>query len=247
VYNAKEAMNRLNLPSTTFYRKVREGKIPYKGRRPSMRFPKEAIDTMAELKYAKAGIIKPTFKQSTLADEWTKEEFSRQVHSVDDIIPFKTLVTLRDINEKISMQVNEGAKILGWTTFLPLEEGIILELVEGKRKHKDIPPQAVRKWEDTQISVYISTLEAVQSTNNTRDKVAAAFLIRKAIKWALTIREESDIKNWYAIATSRQGQAILEALGFTHTTTLDGGQRKGFKLNDQSKPSKLLKSFLRKR
>jgi predicted DNA-binding transcriptional regulator AlpA len=244
VYNAREAMHKLKLSTTTFYRRVNEGKIPYyKGRKPKL-FPKDAIDAMADLEAPEIN-DKLTFQLSTVADLWAKQEIIYQTYGIEDPVPFKTVITWRKVNAKISMRVNEGEKILGWTIFLPLEEDMILELIEGKKQEKDIPPQAVKKWEDTQISVYISTLEAIPSSDNTRDKVVAAFLIRNTIRWALTLMKQCDIKNWYAIATSREGQAILDALGFKHITNLDGGKRKGYKLNDLSRPAKLLKAFLR--
>ncbi len=45
-YTAKEAMAVLKISSSTFYRRVRDGEIPYEAGRP-MRFPKFAIDTLA--------------------------------------------------------------------------------------------------------------------------------------------------------------------------------------------------------
>jgi len=245
VYNAKEAREKLNLPTTTFYRKVNEGKIPYIKYKHKL-FPKEAIDAMADLKASKEKKDGITFQLSTLADVWTKQEIIRQKRGVEDTVPFKTVLAWREVNDQISMQVNEGKTILGWTTFLPLDEELVLELVTGKRQERDIPPEAIKKWDDLEISVYISTLEAVGSSKATRDKTIAAFLIRKTIKWALALMNDCDIKNWYAIATDKQGQEILEALGFKQVTTLDGGTRTGYKLTDLSRPSKLLKYFLRK-
>jgi Helix-turn-helix domain len=244
-YNAKEAIEKLKLPTTTFYRKVREGEIPHKGQRPNMRFPKEAIDAMAEIETEEEENNKLAFKLSTIADAWTKQEITRQPYADEDAVPFKTVLAWRKRNDEISMQVNEGNKILGWTTFLPLEEEIIIDLVEDKMREKDIPPQAVKKWEDRGISVYLPIIEVVPSGNEERDKEVGAFLLRKSIKWALTLTVQHDIKNWYGIGTSPQGQAILEALGFKQINSLEGGERKGYKLEDISKPSRLLKTFLK--
>jgi hypothetical protein len=245
-YNAKEAMGKLKLPTTTFYRKVKEGAIPYKGQRPRMRFPKEAIDAIAEIESASEEATDNTliFKPPTVSDIWTKHEITKCIYSEKDMLEFKTVLAWRKRNEEISMQVNEGTKILGWATLLPLEEEIIAELIEDKMREKDIPVQAIRKWEEPQISVYIPSIEIVPALKAQIAKSIAAFLLRKTIKWALTLRTEHDIKNWYAIGTSPEGQAILEALGFAQINSLGEGKRKSYKLDEISKPSELLESFL---
>src|SRR5437763_16262580 len=111
-YNAKEAMDILKLPTTTFYRKVKEGHIPYKGRRPHMRFPKEAIDAIAEIDSEDETVDELLFKASTRADTWTKQEIIKKIYGVEDTVPFKTVLAWRKRNEQIFMQVNKGHKIL---------------------------------------------------------------------------------------------------------------------------------------
>ncbi len=246
-YNAKEAMNILKLPSTTFYRKVKEGAIPYRGRKPNMRFPKGAIHAIAELKAEKKEVDKLTFKRATVAAIWDRRDTTEQPDNNEDTVPFKTVLAWRERNKDIYMQVSEGKNTLGWTAFLPLEEQIVLELIENKRQEKDIPPEAIRKWSAEQISVYIFTLEVLPSSDEIRDIEVAAFLIRKTIKWALTLKERYDIKNWYAVAPNRQSQAILTALGFKEISSSDGGKKKVYKLETMVRPAKLLKNFLRKR
>jgi hypothetical protein len=243
-YNAKEAMGKLKLPTTTFYRKVKEGEIPYKGQRPHMRFPKEAIDAIAELESEETS-NELVFKPSSIADLWNKQEIIEHTYGKENVVEYKTVLSWRKRNEEISMQVNEGKKLLGWTMLLPLEEEIILQLLQEKLREQDIPPQAIRKWEDSQISVFISTLEVIETLNVKRDREVAALLIRRTIKWALSLMEQYDIKNWYAIGRSPEGQAILEALGFKQISNSDRGRRKCYKLEDTSKPTKLLRAFLR--
>ena len=245
-YNAKEAMEILKLPTTTFYRKVKEGQIPYKGQRPHMRFPKEAIDAIAEIESEGETVDTLLFKISTNSDIWTKRDIVKKLSGVPEALPFKTVLAWRKRNEKIFMQVNKGSKILGWTAFLPLEEDLILELIEEKMKEEDIPPQAGKKRGDPQISVYIPMLEVFDTLNDAIDKAIAAFLISQTVNCALDLRVQYDIKNWYGIGTGQAGQDILEALGFKPITHLDGGKRKGYKLEDDAKPSKLLKRFLRR-
>lgn len=242
-YTAKEAMQILKKSSTTFYREVQEGKIPHKGKRPNMRFPKEAIDALAELE-AKEEEPKLLFKLSTIADAWTKQEITRQPYPDEDAVPFKTVVAWRKANDEISMHVECKGKILGWTTFLPLDENISKALINDQIKEKDIPVTSIKKWSDRNISVFIPIIEVVPSGNQKRDKVVGAFLIKKTIQWAISLMIQYDVKSWYANGVSPEGQAILEALGFTQVTSFDNGERKGYTLVGNFTHARLISQFV---
>lgn len=244
-YNAKEAMTKLKLPTTTFYRKVKEGHIPYKQKKPLL-FPKEAIDAIAEVDAEDKKPDKLLFSVAPRGPLWKKREILQQNYGVEDAVPYKTVLKWLKKNDEIFMQVNKGEDILGWIAFLPLEEEIIAALTEDKMKEADIPPKALQKWDDPQISIYISSLQVVESDNVTHDKVFAAFLIRNAIKRALTLIDQYDIKNWYGISRNPASQAILEALGFKQIASLDGGKRRVYRLDSLVRPSRLLKYYLRK-
>src|SRR5712692_1870093 len=244
-YTANEAMQILRKPSTSFYREVREGRIPHKGKRPNMRFPKEAIDALAEVDSTSEEDEKLTFTHSTIADAWTKQEITRQPYGDEDAVPFKTVLEWRKRNDDISMHIEEKKKILGWTTFLPVDENVIIDLIEDRIREKDIPPQSVKKWTDKQLSVYIPIIEVLPSNNEERDKRVGAFLLRKSIKWAMMLMIQYDIKNWYGIGTTPEGQAILEKLGFKMLTNLSEGHRKGYTLESKAEPVRLLTLFLR--
>ncbi len=243
-YTAKEAMQILKKPSTTFYREVKEGKIPHKGKRPHMRFPKEAIDILADVQAGEEEKETLTFTLSTIADAWTKQEITHQPYGDEDAVPFRTVLEWRKRNDEISMNVKKDEAILGWVTFLPLEEGIIIELLHDRLREKDIPPQSVRKWTDKQLSVYIPIIEVVPSGDSEQDKEIGAFLLRKTIKWAVTLMVQHDIKNWYGIGTTSEGQAILESLGFKLLTNMEEGKRKGYVLESTTKPVRLISLFL---
>ncbi|MDQ2887588.1 MAG: helix-turn-helix domain-containing protein [Chloroflexota bacterium] len=244
-YTAKEAMQLLRKPSTSFYREVREGRIPHKGKRPNMRFPKEAIDALAEVDATEEEDEKLRFIHSTLADAWTKQEITRQPYGDEDVVPFKTVLEWRKRNDDISMHVEEKKRILGWTTFLPLDENVILDLIHDRIREKDIPPQAIKKWTDEQLSVYIPIIEVLPSDNTERDKKVGAFLLRKSIQWAVMLMIQYDIKNWYGIGTTLEGQAILEKLGFRTLTNFSEGHRKGYMLESKAQPVRLIHMFLR--
>jgi excisionase family DNA binding protein len=243
-YSAKEAAKILRLPTTTFYRKVHDGHIPYAGKNPYV-FPKDAIDAIAELDKEAQEADKLEFKVSPRGDLWKKRQIAEQAHGIEDPLSYKTALAWQKRNDEIFMQVSQGENILGWVTFLPLAEEISIALTEGKMKEEAIAPEAIKAWDDPQLSVYISGLEVAQTTDETKDKVVAAFLIRNSIKWALTLIEQYDIQTWYGIGTNAVSQTILEALGFKQITSMNGGKRKGYRLENLTRPSKLLRAFLR--
>ncbi len=243
-YTAKEAMQILGKPSTSFYREVREGRIPSKGKRPNMRFPKEAINALAEVGASDEEEDKLIFALSTIADAWVKQEITLQPYEDEDVVPFKTLLEWRRKNDEISMNVKEGNKILGWTTFLPLDETTILDLLYNRMKEKNIPPHAIKKWTEKQISVYIPIIEVISTKDIERDKEVGAFLLRKTIQWATALMRQYDIKNWYAIGVTPEGQAILERLGFQLLTNLEDGKRKGYILENKAEQVRLISRFI---
>jgi hypothetical protein len=244
-YSAKEAMELLKEPSTSFYRKVKDGKIPHKGKRPNMQFPKEAIDALVEIGTEDEGSNGLSFGLSTIADAWTKQEITRQPYADADAVPFKTVLAWRRRNDEISMHVKEGSKMRGWTTFLPLDEKVAMALLEDRIREKDIPLESIKRWHDKGLSVYVPIIEVVPTGNIERDKEIGAFLIRNTLRWAIRLMFQCEIKNWYAIGSSQEGQTILESLGFDLITNLENGERKGYILQSNSVPVKALRSFLR--
>lgn len=244
-YDAKQAMEILKKPNTTFYREVKQGKIPYIGKRPNMRFPKEAIDALAEVGLEEDDNEKLIFEKSTIADAWTKQEITRQPYADEDAVPFKIILEWRKRNDDISMHIKDGNKIVGWTTMLPLDEKVIQLLIEDKIREKNIPFQAIRRWTDRKLSVYIPIIEVIPSGNAQRDKERGSFLIRHSIKWALTLALQHDIKNWFGIGATPEGQAILETLGFEQINSLYEGERKGYVLHGLVKPARIISRTLK--
>ncbi|MBE3561290.1 MAG: helix-turn-helix domain-containing protein [Ktedonobacteraceae bacterium] len=244
-YNAKEVAKLLKISVPTVYRKARAGDIPFTGKRPNLRFPKEAINILAEvnLQDEEPGL---TFTLSTIADAWTKQEITRQPYGEEDAVPFKTILEVRKRNDEISMNVKLGNRILGWVTFLPLEENIILDLIHGQIKEKDIPPQAIKRWSEPYLSVYIPVMEVIPSSNAQRDKEIGAYLLKRSIKWAITLTIQHDIKNWYAIGATPEGQAILESLGFEQIASLGNGQKQGYRIETRARPVRIISLFLEK-
>ncbi|SRR5216110_221766 len=239
-YTAKEAMEILGKPQATFYREVKAGLIPHKGKRPNMRFPKEAIDALADLGPIEEENHEPSFNPITIAELWEAIEISTSPYGEENNVPFKTVMEWKKVNNELGMSMKENNQLVGWVTFLPLDEKVAIAIIKDHMKEKDISPKFVRKWTEPKISVYIPVIEIVPSGNRHKDVRRGTFLLRKTLKWAITLAIQHDIKNWYAFGATPDGQAILETLGFTTIHETENGKEKGYVLENITKPVRLI-------
>ena len=253
-YTLEEARKILGMKKSKFYDEVEAGRIPFElppGKRIGMRFPKEGIDTLAKRERRKRShrqAVHLTFEPSTTADIWTAVNNARQLYRLDDVISFERALEWRDFNPDISMSVKQGKLLAGMVTYLPLEEQAILALLRDDMRERDIPDQAIQQWTDPQISVYVAGIASVKTEEEDKqvDSLRGRFLLRNAIKWAITLTTQYDIKNWYSIGVTPEGQAIAEALGFQEILSLEDGKRKGYMLNSLlTRPTKLVWRYLR--
>ncbi|HLG61475.1 MAG TPA: helix-turn-helix domain-containing protein [Ktedonosporobacter sp.] len=254
-YTLQEAMNILGMKKSKFYDDVDAGKIPFElptGKRIGMRFPKEGIDILMKRKHKKRSqkqTLRLTFEPSTISDIWTAVNNARQLYGSNDVISFERALEWRDVNPDISMSVKQEKLFVGMVTYLPLDEQIILALLRDDMREQDIPDQAIRQWTDPQISVYIAGIAIVQTEKEEDkhiDSLRGRFLLTNAIKWAVTLTSQYDIKNWYSIGMTPDGQAIAEALGFQEMLSLEDGKRKSYILDSLlMQPTKLVRRYLR--
>lgn len=244
-YTAKEAMEKLGKPTTTFYREVKEGLIPFTGKKRNMQFPKEAIDAMLEIGAEIEDHKTLSFLPSTNADLWRGLEITESLYGNEDTIPFKRLLEWQKANSEIFMSLKEGDELAGAITFMPIDEETARKLIEGKIRERDITMKNVKKWSERSLTVYVPTIEVVSSGDIRRDRDRGAFLLRRTIKWAITLTIQNDIKNWYGIGATPEGQAILETLGFSKVTELEGGRRNGYILETTREPVRLVSKLLR--
>src|SRR5215469_20640 len=198
---AKEAMEILNLPTTTFYREVEAGNIPYKlekGKKRGMLFPKEAIDLHAQMKKrSKKKTVHHAFTRATNADIWTAIENATRIYGEEDIIPYKKVLEWREINDEMTMSIKEDGQFVGCTTFIPLDERVIHDLTYDKIRERNIPNWAIKKWTEPRLSVYIASIAVEESDDINLDRERGMFLLRHTIKWAIMLSHQYDIKNWY--------------------------------------------------
>src|SRR5437667_4234146 len=124
------------------------------------------------------------------------------------------------------MSAKDGEKLVGAATIMPLAESTIHSLINDKIREKDIPNWAIRKWTDTDLSVYIPTIAIIASGDKTTDRARGRFLIVQTVRWGISIAKQYDVKNWYAIAATKEGEKLVRHLGFQEIK----GKRHGFTL-----------------
>jgi hypothetical protein len=249
-YTLEEVMKKLDKSRSTVLREAKSGLIPYEleeGKKKGRRYPKQAIDALAEIQHEKkdkktAWLI---FSPSTPNDLWAEVVIGRNLYGEDDIVPFKRLLEWREINDEIFMSLKENGKVVAYSSLMPLEEDVIVPLLEDKIRERDIPLTAIKQWTNPQISIYVASTTVKPSGSLQKDRELGWLLIRHTIKWALSLDRQFDIKNWYGIGATKEGQSIFERLGFTEILSLYDGERKGYYTEDVKKPVKLMGQFLK--
>ena len=250
-YTFNEVLKILGRKKSTLYREIEEGKIPFdlpSEKKIGMRFPKEGIETIAKRERKERSekqSVRLKFEPSTTADLWSAVNNARKIYGPEDVISFERALEWRDINPDISMSVKYGKVLAGMVTFLPLNEEIALALLRDNVRERDIPDQAIHQWTDQQISVYIAGIATIPSGNQRLNSLYGQFLLRHAIKWGIVLTTQCDIKNWYGIGVTPEGQQILNALGFQEILSLEDGVRKGYVLNSTTtQPTRLIRRYL---
>ncbi|HEU5384202.1 MAG TPA: hypothetical protein VFV38_53090 [Ktedonobacteraceae bacterium] len=248
-YTPEEARKVLNMARSTFFKEVERGNIPSvlePGRRRGRRYPKEAIDTYADLlKREKRPDQNLDFVKATNADIWEAVENARKTYGDDDIIPFRKALEWRSINNEMTMSMKENGRFAGCSTIMPLEEDILKLLIRDEMREQDIPENAIKTWVEPDITAYIASITIMRSEDEKKNAYRGRFLIEHTARWAIALYHQYDINKFYTIGTTAIGRELAEMFGFTEIISLENGNRKGYILKDMSRPSKLLAKFLR--
>ena len=123
---------------------------------------------------------------------------------------------------------------------MPLAEDMIKSLIDGRIREQDIEPWAIRKWSDKNLIAYIPSISIHHTGDNQRDRRRGHFIIRSAIRWAISLDKHYDIKKWYAIAATPEGKKLAEHLGFEKI----GGKRDAYLLTDIKRAERSIKAFI---
>jgi hypothetical protein len=246
-YELEDLIKLLKKSRSTIIREVNTGKIPSEGEKRNRKYPKEAIDIIAELEEQKREKSKEpelVFSPSTPNDTWQEVAIGRQLYGDDDIVPYKTLLEWGEINDEMYMSLKYKNKVVGYSSLMPLDESILISLVNDKIRERDIPLTAIKQWTDPGISVYVCSITVKPTDNLTRDSERAGIIIKNTIKWALSLDRQVKIKNWYGIGATEKGQHLFKELGFTEVVSLYNGERKGYYTDSVTKPVSLIRKII---
>ena len=249
-YSLEEVMQILGKSKSTVIREANNRLLPWEleeGKTKGRRYPKQAIDAIAEVEREKRGNKERTyltFSLSTPADSWEEVQIGLNLYGEDDIVPYKKLLKWGNINEEMYMSIKDPKnRVVGYSSFMPIEENVITALLKDEIRERDIPDSSIKQWTAPHLSVYVATLTVRPTGNPTIDKDRGRFLLKQTLKWALSLNRQYDIKNWYGIGATKEGQRIFEGLGFKEIIALYGGERKGYLLERLSQPERVIEVF----
>lgn len=241
-YTAEEVMKILRKSRSTFYREVEDGTIPSEleeGRKRGRKYPKEAIDAHARLLKSKDK-AQLTFSTATNSELWASYQNHLALYEPEDIVTYDRLLEWREENYDIFMSAREGGKRIAGVTIMPLEEDIIRSLINEEIREQEIPPKAIKEWSGKDLAVYIPSISVHHTGNAQKDRERGYFIIRSAIRWALSLDRQYNIKKWYAIAATPEGKKLVEHLGFEKIA----GKRDAYLLTDLRKVTKPIRAFV---
>jgi predicted DNA-binding transcriptional regulator AlpA len=241
-YKPEDVMKLLGISKATLNRRAEDGTIPSEleeGKKRGRKYPKEAIDAHVKLLKPKDK-PKLTFGPTTNNELWASYQNHFRLYEVEDIVTYDRLLEWREANNDIFMSAREGGKRIGGVTIIPLAEDVIKSLIDGRIREQNIEPWAIRKWSDKNLTAYIPSISIHHTGDRQKDRERGHFIIRSAIRWAISLDKHYDIKKWYAIAATSEGEKLVKHLGFEKIK----GKRDAYLLTDLKKAAKPIKSFI---
>ena len=181
-----------------------------------------------------------TFGPATNSELWASYQNHFKLYAPEDIVTYERLLEWREANQHIFMSAREGGKRIAGVTMLPLEEHVIHSLIDEEIHEQDIRQWAIKKWSEKNLTVYIPSISIHHTGDEQRDAERGYFIIRSAIKWAFSLEKQCDIKKWYAIAATPEGQKLVQRLGFEKIA----GKRDAYVLTDLKQATRPIVSFI---
>jgi len=153
-------MKLLGISKSTLNRRAEDGTIPSEleeGRKRGRKYPKEAIDAHVKLLKRKEN-AKLTFGLATNSELWASYQNHFRLYEPEDIVTYERLLEWREANYDIFMSAREGEKRIAGVTMIPLDEDVILSLINGEIREQNIRPISIREWAEKNLTIYISSI-----------------------------------------------------------------------------------------
>jgi helix-turn-helix protein len=196
-YTPEEVMKLLNISKATLNRRAESGVLPSEleeGKKRGRKYPKEAIDAHVKLLKRKDP-KKLTFGSATNSELWASYQNHLNIYQPEDIVTYDRLLEWREANHDIFMSAREGGKRIAGVTMMPLKEEIIQALIDEKMREQNIPPSAIQDWLEKDLTIYIPSISIHHTGEAQTDRERGHFIIRSAIRWALSLDKQYDIRD----------------------------------------------------
>lgn len=215
-YKPEEVMKLLGISKATLNRRAEDGTIPSElaeGRKRGRKYPKEAINAHVKLLKRKDN-TQLSLGLATNSELWASYQNHLKFYELEDIVTYDRLLEWREANDTIFLSAREGGKRIAGVTIMPLEEEVITSLINEEMREQDIQPESIRAWTDKNLTVYIPGISIHHTGSPQKDRGRGRFIIRSAIRWAISLDRQYDIKKWYAVAATPESRKLVEHLGF---------------------------------
>ena len=183
---------------------------------------------------------KLTFGLTTNNELWASYQNHFNLYEPEDIVTYDRLLEWREANEEIFMSAREDGKRIAGVTIMPLSEDTIKSLIDEKIREQNIEVWTIRKWSDKNLTAYIPSISVHHTGDKQKDRERGHFIIRSAIRWAISLDKQYDIKKWYAIAATPEGEKLVKHLGFEKLE----GKRDAYVLTDFKRATQPIKTFI---
>lgn len=217
-YTAAEAMEKLDLPSASFHRRVAKGEIP-KVTAPGDTFsmyPKRDIDALAAAVEKIYTPEKIDFSRSTPGDQVEELEIGVLCFGAQYITPLPQRIGFQQKNGNTfwSLKVNGKVAVYGSTFHFPPK--FLDDILTGRRVESSITVKQVLQFPKGEpFDIYIDVLAADPRLElHTREYYSGIFVLRFANQILDLIANDHQIRTLYTVTASKRGDNIVNKLGF---------------------------------
>lgn len=263
-YTAKEAMQKLGLKRSTFYDLIKRGDIPEGTILPLRRralYPKATIDRLAEEQAKILGEYEqePERLQFMIP---TPEDF-KQIVAIDSaLFPEETWMSAEALQERLPynpevthvLKDDKTSTVLSYISMSPLKQDILDKLITLQIDETALKPEHFTPYFDSRpVDCYVVSIGA-RAGAGIAQHFYAGKLVYAVKNYLIELLERGIIiRRIYAVATSREGEKLVQSLSFMPLATTEEWQssyedfRRPYVLNleDKNNQSKMAKEYQR--
>lgn len=252
---AQEAIARIGIPQSSFYRLVRAGTINgviLPGRKEAV-YPEPAIDRYARAiqSYIDQYSDKKVYWSLALAEDTPdiRELVAAVSGGYAHTVPTEVMEAWIRKNPQALHVLRQGSEIVGYVSMFPLPLDIIMKRMSGEYWNRSIPIDDIGRFEPTgdPIRLYIAEVAVKQNMPNSR--LLGARIISEIEQFLLELAEQGIIVNeLYAVGTTAFGIRLCKRLGMMPLDIPEGTRedRVPFRLEITSATSPVVADYRRR-